>query len=160
MVADQQKQEKQFLAITFVLVVLLGGASFVSVMAVPTQAVRAIEAVRNPASLPESHDSLNPAPVNLSKLEDLTWDCKNKNFNVELAATHFRLKGKAYCKGQPIKDLSVRNLSNGFTASIFTNEKGFLTDFIDLQPGANEIRLVYNDRTGKASEVSLTILRK
>lgn len=159
MVVDQKKQEMRFLTITFVLVLILGGASFISVMTVPAQAIKAQEVARNPASLPEPKDPAQPQPTHFSKLEDYAWDCKPKTQS-EIHATHFRIKGKTVCKGQAMKEIKIKNLSNGFTATVFANEKGFLTDFIDLQPGANDIRIEYLDKLGKSTTADLTVLRK
>src|SRR5436853_202278 len=131
MVVDQKKQEMRFLTISLVLVLILGGASFISVMSVPAQAIKAQEVARNIASLPEPRDPAQPQPTHFSKLEDMVWDCKPKGQS-EVRATHFRLKGKPTCKGQAIRELKIKNISNGFTATVFANEKGFMTDFIDL----------------------------
>lgn len=160
MVVDQKKQELRFLTITFVLVFFLGGASFVSVMSIPSPATRAQDLARNPASLPVPGDLAQPEPAHFSKLEDYQWDCKAKNQNSEIRATHFRIKGKTFCRGVAIRALKIKNVSNGFTATVFENEKGFLTDFIDLQPGANAIQIEYSDKQGKALTADLTILRQ
>ncbi len=139
---------------------VLGAASFMSLMTIPAQATKVAEVGRNPASLPDSRDSIHPLQVNLSKLEDISWDCKSKNPNSVLSATHFRMKGKTACRGQAIKELKIKNLSNGFTATVFANEKGFLTDFIDLQVGANDVQLEYLDYKGKLTTTSWTVLRQ
>lgn len=150
----------RFLTITLVLVLFMGGASFVSVMTVPAQAIKQQETARNPASFPEQSPSMTkPEQTHFSKLEDLAWDCKGTQ-NSEMHATHVRLKGKTVCQNQTIKEIKIRNLSNGFTATVFANDKGFLTDFIDLQVGANNIKVDYVDKQGKSITADLTVLRK
>lgn len=157
---EQKKQEMRFLVITFVLVLFLGGASFMSVMSIPTPVVKVTEAVRNPASLPTAVQETQPQSNTLSKLDVMNWDCKAKNLNSEITGTHLRLKGKSFCRNQAIQEIQVKNRSNGFTATVFENEKGFLTDFIDLKPGANDLSVEYTDQKGETQISSFTIFRK
>lgn len=160
MQATERKQEIRFLMITFALVVMTAGASFVSIMTVPVQATRAAETVRNPASLPPVTDTQEKPSTNWSKLEALQWDCKSKSQTTTISATHLRLKGQPFCRGQKLPDMKIVNKTNGFTASVFVNEKGFLTDFINLKPGHNEILIEWTDAKGKTGQSELVIERK
>jgi hypothetical protein len=106
--------------------------------------------VRLPASLPARLPEQLPAvfatsagkapePVRMDVVKLDCWDMRASNPRRE-AAQWVRLTGKPCQSDVPAAAVSVKNLSNGYAATVFEDGHGRLTtDFIPLQKGRNSI---------------------
>lgn len=155
----EKRQEVRFLVATTALVAILAIASFQSVMSIPRNWVEA-ERARQPASLQPTGEDVGTVLANRSRLEALTWECGTTDQRAETLGTHVRLSGPSHCEKQKLRELKITNASNGFTATVFINEKGFLTDYIDLQPGENQLTIEWKEAKGKVASRQLTVERK
>lgn len=126
--------------------------------------------VRLPASLPAQIPGISSIPVfkqNLTGLQppprsmeiipmDVVrvpcWD-RAPGTARQTGAHWVRLTGKS-CQSQADADtITVRNLTNGYVATIFsTSSEGLTTDFIPLQAGNNDILIRYAQPEGVAVE--------
>ncbi len=159
-------QEKRFLSITAILIVLLGVPAVWSVVREP-QAV----AVKESSVAPETHRQ--PASVVTaqptaqsrrnaihSKSVVLNYDCKQAP-SLEVDGTLLRLKGQnSSCLNDKWTDVSVTNHSNGFTAAVIFLKNGFTTDFIDLKEGDNDLEIHAKDDKGQAISQKITVKRR
>lgn len=153
--------EFQFIAITFILVVLLGARTFASLtdsdMTI-TEDVKvtsvAPETERKPASIPQT----SVAPQKISSLHqsaDLDLNCsKKKDGNLSVHAGYVQFKGKSCVRGGAVSSIQIVNKSNGYTASVFDRGSDkYQTDLIQLQPGENEILIRYENSGRQVEEI-------
>lgn len=151
------------------LVVLLGSswifASFV-LSTRPEQATSGalMNLARLPASIPTN--VFSPAPhvyekVRMDVVKVACWDGAQEGVDArEVQARWIRLTGKGCDKGNA-KVLSVRNLSNGYAATIFDGKENALTtDFIPLEDGPNKIQIRFEQTPGVTLENQFTFLRR
>lgn len=158
--------ENHFIAITFILVVLMGIPTFQTLTAkeltdeelegVSTAVLTTAD--RAPASIPASR----PEAISTSSLPSFTQvdlNCsKNKVLEAKLTGGFLQLKGKNCLKDITSSEVQIENKSNGFTASIFQQGiDGYQTDLIQLQKGENEISIRYRDKSGKSVEQILRV---
>lgn len=152
----------QFLAVTFMVVLLLGGptvwslvsedhvtpAEEIAMTAVPTAKERA------PASLPPSRGIAKTAPLTQFDLKCSTKVSKDLAVN-----DHFvQIQGKTCMKHFDAEKLEIVNKSNGYTASVFVSGADqYQTDLIKLQNGKNEISIRYVSGTGHSVDETVTI---
>ena len=92
----------------------------------------------------------------LSRPVTLDWDLSSPSLEKEIQGTHLRLKGLV--KG--LKTSSVKNETNGFTASVFLTGAEFTTDFIELNEGQNQITVQGTDGHGKYWKKILDVTRR
>lgn len=118
--------------------------------------VAGISASRQPSSI--GPVKVSPAPTAWTEaLVQWNLDCGAQTLNAKDAVVKsgfLRLKGR-HCGGEfKPERLRITNESNGSTAVIFPkNGREFETDLIQLQDGANRIRIQY----GTQSEQILTV---
>lgn len=117
--------------------------------------------IRLPASLPAqlapSTKTLQPIRMDVFKLA--CWDLKDGD-NRETDARWIRLTGHP-CQNQNLDSVTVRNLSNGYVATVFPAQKGELTtDFIPLQMGQNDILIRFENEPGSSLESQFSIKRE
>lgn len=132
-------------------VAVMGVASWMSftnpfstkVVAAPAVAVVEGVSARGPASVQERLPAIFEVRCGKSGQSILTTEPR----------VRLKLKG---CKPHQ-QALDVSNLTNGFTASVFTSQKEASTDFIDLVPGQNTVRIQARDRKAAVSETELLI---
>lgn len=142
------------------MVVLTGGLVALSVLATNPKEDSTLTAVaRAPASLVGMALSTNkPAQPLLERTSTLEFDCAPpKTATVTSDIKQLRLLGKL-CGQQTVAQTEVLNLTNGFTATIFTPKHGrFASDFIHLADGDNRFRVTYVLSTGerKVSEFQI-----
>jgi hypothetical protein len=146
--------ETKFLLITCCLVVLAGVPSVYSIARDPNppdaelQGTPAESRGRGPASI-----KLNARSVVL----DYTCD-ENKSF--EVSENLVRLRGSA-CLGENLRDVSITNISNGFTGSmIFLKNKSFTTDFMEIQEGENKFHIQAVNEKGQTVKQTFTVHRR
>lgn len=125
--------------------------------------------VRLPASLPAALPEMVPAfapqvktaaPVQMNVFTLPCWDKKDALIK-DTSARWVRLTGKA-CQLAPAEGtVTVRNLSNGYMATVFDAQPGDMTtDFIPLQSGKNDILIRFESEPGVALESQFTFMRE
>jgi hypothetical protein len=121
--------------------------------------------VRLPASLPAKIPGMQPIvkimePIAMDVVRIPCWDKAEMGEN-PTSARWVRLTGKACDKNAEADEVSVRNLSNGFSATVFPTQvkKSLTTDYIPLQAGKNDI-LIRLQRDGAAVESQISFVRE
>lgn len=126
--------------------------------------------VRLPASIPKQLPSQLPGafavpkinePIEMNVVKVPCWDKANTDVS-PITARWIRLTG-AFCQNQIGKDgvMSVRNLTTGYAATVFTLQgKSLTTDFIPLKAGKNEILIRIEPSKGTAFESRLAFQRE
>jgi hypothetical protein len=152
-----QRQESKYLLQLLLLVLVLGYWIFISYSKAPDLRIEsissragAVASLRFPASVttPQSStltiemdcDSLVAKPVKISQRKiRFTGSCNsiNKDFNNS--------------------SFSIVNSTNGYTASLFVAKNKFITDFIDLTAGQNEIQISRKNHDGTTSIQSIQL---
>jgi hypothetical protein len=153
-----QIQEIKFLALTLTLVLFLGLGSFLNLVKAPDRALAAKNSeigVRIPASVPGELLSQAPASA-LNSLENLEWSCGEGTKNIEVSSHRIRVKGRGCGK----ESLSITNETNGLVATVFNGEKGYSTEYMDLNPGKNDLHVKWQNKKGLLQSVHLTVHRK
>ena len=99
-------------------------------------------------------------PIEMNTVKVGCWDGKDRSVK-STSARWIRLTGKT-CQGHHDADqVVVRNLTNGYTATVFPNHaSGLSTDFIPLQAGRNEIWVRFNQGPGLTVESQFTFQRE
>lgn len=155
MASKGNKQEIGFLAATLGFTLVMGLSAFFSIVT-PVDLPPAVVASRGPASeklgkiaafKPET-----PVQVPDSMLE---WSCGEGEKSMSTQALRVRIRGKNCPHGVP----EIQNLTSGASATSFNAEKVFTTEYFDLKPGTNEIKVQWMDRKGQPSERILKIDR-
>lgn len=105
----------------------------------PPSSMIKLGADRTPSDRSPAATGILKHPVSKEFLQELNVTCgglKNQVIS-EIFASRVRLKGA--CSPQ---HLSIENLTNGHTASIFKNSnQGFSTDYLKLRKGENKIKI-------------------
>ena len=121
------------------------------------------ELVRLPANIPAQ---LQPAPrvpelVEMDVLPLSCWDRSESSQEHTTSARWLRMTGKLCDHLGPSDRLEVRNLTNGYSATVFNFNNGQLTtDFMPMALGANEIQLAIHTEDGAHFEQSLHFNRE
>ena len=153
------KSEYQFLAVAGILVLLLGAPTVGSLLREPQPSV-VVQSMSSGNRLPSSiggEPQASSIGVSDSVSTSLEVSC-NQQFEQKVTAGHVRLTGVS-CKG--FQGLSITNQTNGFSAAvIFTKNKKFTTDFIDLKEGENLVELKSLAKDGTEKIQSLKIIRR
>ena len=158
MKSTARAQELKFLALTFALVVCLGAGSLVNMVKAPQVMLAKNAAVgsRLPASVPSGLPGEKPASA-LSNLDTLEWSCGDAGKNMEVNSNRLRVKGRA-C-GKQLQGLVITNLTNGLVATVFNGERGYTTEYMDLNPGRNELKATWKNKKGQEQSAKFTIIR-
>lgn len=153
-----QAQELKFLALTLILVSCMGVGSFISFVRSPESVLAKHQASKNrvPASVPGDMDLDKPASA-LNNLETLEWSCGEVGKNLEVNSNRLRVKGRACGKGAT--GLAILNLTNGLVATVFNGERGYTTEYMDLNPGRNELKATWKDKKGREQSAKFTVIR-
>lgn len=115
-----------------------------------------------PSQLPEAFKSTTKAlpPIEMDALAVPCWD-KPDRATRDTSARWLRLTGKACQQTAGADHVKVRNLANGYVATVFNAGSGKLTtDYIPLQTGANEILVSISRVPGETSETRFTLTRE
>lgn len=75
------------------------------------------------------------------------------------AARWVRLTGKACASDVSVEGITVRNLTNGFAATVFATGPGLTTDYIPLNDGTNDVVIAYARGVGAPLEHRLQLTR-
>ena len=119
--------------------------------------------VRLPASLPSqlvAPEVKTPDPIEMDVVKLACWE-KSEETEQSTSARWIRLTGK-HCHGGGLSEnVVVRNLTNGYSATVFpTQAHGLTTDFIPLQDGRNDILIRFEQAPGVAVEQQVAFYRE
>lgn len=103
---------------------------------------------RGPASL--------TAQMNVVELP--CWD-RDVGGPQTIGARYVRLTGRACGRGRGADGFSVRNLTNGFEATIFASGRGLTTDYIPLAAGGNDVVIAFGQGRDAHVERRLRLTR-
>ncbi len=156
----RQASDIQFIAVTLVLVLLLGARTFYSLTeedmtsvesAVASSSSLASSSSRAPASIPTATHKVGSA---LEQFTQFDLNCTKKSAQkVSVHGAFVQFQGKNCAKGLQQGEVEIVNKSNGYTASIFPRGTDkYQTDLIQLKSGENEIAIRYRERSGKSVE--------
>lgn len=152
--------ESRFLVFTLFLVVLVGAPAVYSVVKDPQAAVERYEEASSDRAPASETKAIVEAPAKTKGVTEsvtLNLECNVSEKSVQ--GTHLRVTGDS-CVKNTIKEVTVVNISNGFTASvIFTKGNAFTTDFIDLKDGENNLQISTVDSKGVKATRSLVVKR-
>ena len=117
--------------------------------------------MRLPASLPEQLQPTTKVlpPIDMHVLPVNCWDVKDSAAR-ETGSRWVRLTGKACQIEGNSENVSVRNISNGYTATVFAASGAMTTDFIPLQMGRNEILVRFETSRGVSVESQFVLSRQ
>jgi hypothetical protein len=142
---------KKFFKIHLALFFVFGVFAFLSLYeTTPIQMIESQITGRNPASV--------AAP--LKSTEILNIDCSNFAQEITVPAHHVRLEGYLCDKIPNPSDVRIQNVTTGKDATLFKSGKAkYMTDFIQLVNGKNQITLSYMMKDQKTKTLDLTIIR-
>lgn len=150
-----QAQELKFLALTLALVLIVGTGTLINLIQVPEVAIAESKAARVPASVPSSITTEAPRPL-LKSLETLDWSCGEQGKVVHVTSPRLRVVGKP-CGAN---ELSIQNETNGLIATVIEGEKGFSTDYLELNVGENRFAVNWTDNKGRSQKAQITIIKE
>lgn len=115
--------------------------------------------------LDSAHAVVTPEPV----VEVVEIDCAQENQTLETSSARIRVRGDSCLKKSSAlaadttnteESTQVRNISNGFVATIFRRAPAsYTTDYINLSEGKNELEIVF--KVGETvSTKKITVSRK
>ena len=183
MVDDMDRHQVRFALLKIFLVVLAGTSWLFSSFIMNTRPEESEDAlsslVRLPASLPAQIPGISVIPgieqnlpglvapqvktmppIEMNVVKVACWDNSRDSHN-KTSARWIRLTGKACQTTSPLEGVSVRNVTNGYVATVFpTAMRGMTTDFIPLQSGRNEIRIRFDQGDGATLESQVSFLRE
>ncbi len=149
------------------LVVLLGTSWIFASFVLSTRPEHAstgalMSLARLPASLPVNVFSPSPnvfEKVRMDVVKLACWDSGGAVDVRDVGARWVRLTGRGCDKGN-VKILSVRNLTNGYAATVFEGAEQHTTDFIPMEYGANKIQIRFEQAPGSTIENEFTFSRR
>lgn len=96
----------------------------------------------------------------LKSTEVLNIDCSNFAQELSVPAHHVRLEGYMCDKVLDFNKVQIQNVTTGKVATLFNSGKSkYMTDFIQLVEGKNQISLSYVMKDQKSKTLDLTIVR-
>lgn len=134
-------------------------------------ALQSADALSKLARLPASLPSQLPGgvfsaakPVAAAQMEILELPCWDKQESdvLDSGSRWLRLKGRT-CHMPVLGDsMTVRNLTNGYLATVFNSERPgeLTTDYIPLQEGKNDILVRFETEPGVLMESQFTLIRE
>ncbi|MFM6928961.1 MAG: hypothetical protein ACKOX6_10890 [Bdellovibrio sp.] len=160
----------QFIAVTFVLVALLGVPTFASLVESDeisasatvepaTSLAQNVVGVRSPSSVAAVTIVPQKVTSTLHQSADFDLNCTKKSADrIAVKGSYLQLRGKSCVRGYAIGQIEIVNKSNGYTASVFDRGSDkYQTDLIQLSKGENEITIRYKAASGKSVEEVLRI---
>jgi hypothetical protein len=147
------KIQKKFFKIHMILFVVLGFFAFMGLYeTTPIEMIESQITGRMPASV--------VAATALKSTETLNIDCSDFSQEIKVPAHHVRLEGYL-CDKTPNPDkVIIQNVTTGKNATLFNRGKTkYMTDFIQLVDGKNQISFSYVMKDQKTKTVDLTIIR-
>jgi formate dehydrogenase assembly factor FdhD len=156
-VKSEKRLELKLMLSTLTMVLALGYFVASSIIEKPQKSQK-IEIAQVSQRGPASLSNQKQLPVyKFSKSVTLNVTCEDKQKTQEVFGAHLRLVGQP-CNNT--KEIQIKNISNGFTASvIYTKKSNFTTDYIDLSEGENLIQVERIDDYGQSQKNELRIKR-
>jgi hypothetical protein len=143
-------------------VVLMGGLSALSLLATNPRAVNPIGAL---ARAPASVVALALAPKSevqktIERTSTLDLECSlPESTMISTEVLQLRIRGR-YCAGGDFAGAEITNLTNGYTATVFTPEKdAYSSDYVHLSDGQNRLRVIFLLETGERQVKEFAINR-
>jgi hypothetical protein len=166
---NRQFSDTHFIAITLVVVALLGAQTFrdlmsedyedstIAELSSDSQKPDVARDLRVPASI--SSDIPLHALLTIDHAAHLDLHCSDKiKQNIVVKGNLFQIQGKSCIKNFNLSELEIINTTNGYTASVFLNGANrYQTDLIQLQDGENKITVQFRDLSGKKSLETLQV---
>jgi|GEM_PF-3933129 len=167
------KQEHHFIGITSILVLSLGFAAWLSLtnplnsegtssQAASTMTSSDSKTGVTSEAVPTSGGSRFPASLPVVKPRTLVEIfCNRKGQRIETSEAQVRLKLVGCLgsqKSQLKSQLLVKNLTNGFTASVFKDKETLSTDYIDVVKGENKLRIDVIESKTSITETDFTVI--
>jgi hypothetical protein len=167
---NRQISDTHFIAITLVVVALLGAQTFrdllsedfenstIAELSSDSQKALAVRDSRMPANI--SSDMPHNTLSTLDQAAHLDLHCSDKmKQNILVKGSLFQMQGKSCIKNFNLSELEIINTTNGYTASVFLNGiDRYQTDLIQLQEGENKITVQFRDLSGKKSQEILQVI--
>lgn len=111
---------------------------------------------RIPAAIP-TPQKIVPQNLKTHLAMDLNCGLNKKMSGLKVSGQWAQLKGRM-CSSDKLKLVEITNLNNGFTASVFSiGVKNYQTDLIQLDEGANKIRVRITPVKGSVEEQTVII---
>ena len=111
---------------------------------------------RSPAAIP-SESQMPLTELNTRLALDLNCGISKKLAAAQVRGQWAQLKGRV-CGNKKLKLVEITNLNNGFTASVFeVGTQDYQTDLIQLDQGANKIRVKMTPQKGSIVEETVII---
>lgn len=150
--------DTHFIVITLVLVALLAGRTFFSLVD-DDKGEEGEIAMTSGASGDRSPASVPAATPALAQLTQWDLSCKKKDKpHMVVKGSFVQFQGKNCLKNFKADRLEIVNKSNGYTASVFTSgTEEYKTDLIQLNQGENSITIRYIESSGKRYEENVKI---
>lgn len=135
------------------------------------KSISVISGQRQPAAAVPAHSVVSLDANDAFQAVDLSLSCKGPQYaSFTSGVTQVRLSGVLCLNDgvpvggqrsvQDIESSDIRNLSNGYSATVFHLERGgFTTDYISLKPGANRIRVAHTLKDGQTESREYIIKR-
>lgn len=177
--------QKQMLFWTSVLVVALGVVSVMILLQPPPQSaalsmspgyarvVRAKIRMQNAAigstvKAPKAAESRNPASSpglvvdEGLRATDILIPCHGSTrTQLDDGVNQARLSGRICGPGREIASSEIKNITNGTSATVFfPTPKAYTTDYIALEPGDNQIKIVHSLKGGDNEELNYVLVRQ
>jgi hypothetical protein len=153
--------ERNFIFVTLVLVLALGGQTVASVLRedVSETAVADVAMPSKDGRQPASLAGAKPLKTSLSQMLDLDLSCSKKMKKIfSVSGNYFQLKGKNCLKNFKQEQIQIVNQSNGYTASVFAfGHNQYQTDMIQLRDGENEITIRHQSASGSVFEQTFKV---
>lgn len=154
-----QRQESKYLLQLVFTVFVLGYWIFISYSKPPDLSIKDLSARLKPSfqtsllRLPASSIQGRGQDLlkNAQSTPTLQIDCNNLELkHVKLSQRKIRFTGTCLETNEKPQnaELSIVNATNGYTASLFIAKNKFITDFIDLTAGQNEIQISRKNHDG------------
>ncbi len=145
--------QKSFFKLQLTVFFVLGLVSFLGLYEkTPIQMIESGFTGRNPASV--------AASVAIKSTEILRIDCSNFRQELPVPAHQVRLEGYLCDMDPEHKDFSIRNQTTGKNATLFKHGKSkYMTDYIQLAEGKNQITLSYLSKNKQRRELDLTLIK-
>lgn len=151
MTAEKIRQGSKFLGLTVILVAVLGFASWLSL-------TNPLEVGQGPATELSLNAGRVPASASSGSAVVQEIHCRKPPRKLAFSGSHLRLR-LVSCPGMERSEVSVRNETNGFTASVFKSPKDVTTDYIDLVDGANDLKIEIREDKSALREIEIEVTR-
>lgn len=152
MTVEKFRQGSKFLGVTVILVAVTGFASWLSL-------TNPLDSVQGPgAELAVSSGRVPASTVASGQSVVQEIHCRKPPHKLALTGSHLRLRLVA-CPGMHKSEVSIRNETNGFTASVFKSPKDVTTDYIDLVDGANNLKIEIREDKSALREIEIEVTR-